>query len=190
MRRDGIDIAIVNNMPDAALEATERQFLGLLARASDRMSVRVRMLALPGVPRSATTQRYIAGHYAEIADLHSAPVNGLIVTGTEPRAALAREPYWAAFTSLVDWAGHNTISTVWSCLAAHAAVLHLDGIERRALADKCFGIFPCERIFGSSAHDREPRIVAGAALAVERPAGGDAGVARLWRALAFEGGRR
>ena len=30
--------------------------------------------------------------------------------------------------------GH-TVSTIWSCLAAHAAVLHIDGIERRALPE-------------------------------------------------------
>jgi homoserine O-succinyltransferase/O-acetyltransferase len=146
MRRDCIDIAIVNNMPDAALEATERQFIGLLARASDRMAVRVRLFALPGVPRSDATSRYIAGHYADIATLWNAPVDGLIVTGTEPREALPQEPYWAAFTALVDWAKRNTTSTIWSCLAAHAAVLHLDGIERVPFADKCFGVFQCARV--------------------------------------------
>jgi len=146
LRRDGIDIAIVNNMPDAALEATERQFIGLLARASDRMSVRVRLFALPGVPRSEAARRYIAAHYADIAELRNAPVDGLIVTGTEPRSVLAHEPYWPAFAALVDWAGQHTVSAVWSCLAAHAAVLHLDGIERCGLADKCFGVFQCERV--------------------------------------------
>src|SRR5262249_2865220 len=32
-------------------------------------------------------------------------------------------------------------SSAWSCLAAHAAVLHLDGILRQRLDDKRFGIF-------------------------------------------------
>lgn len=146
MRRDAINIAIVNNMPDSALEATERQFIGLLARASERLSVRVRLFALPGMPRSETMQRYVAGHYADIAELWKTPVDGLIVTGTEPRQALPCEPYWPAFTGLVDWARRNTISTVWSCLAAHAAVLHLDGVDRVALPDKCFGVFQCERV--------------------------------------------
>ena len=37
-RDDGaIEIGIVNNMPDAALELTERQFIGLLAAASGKM---------------------------------------------------------------------------------------------------------------------------------------------------------
>jgi homoserine O-succinyltransferase/O-acetyltransferase len=47
---------------------------------------------------------------------------------------------------LVSWAEQNTSSTVWSCLAAHAAVLHLDGIERRRLGEKRFGLFECDRV--------------------------------------------
>jgi homoserine O-succinyltransferase/O-acetyltransferase len=47
-------------------------------------------------------------------------------------------------TKLVDWARENTASTIWSCLAAHAAVLHADGIDRRPLKDKMFGVFDCE----------------------------------------------
>src|SRR5207342_3515086 len=39
-----------------------------------------------------------------------------------------------------------TISTVWSCLASHAAVLHLDGVARIPLDEKCFGVFACEAI--------------------------------------------
>jgi homoserine O-succinyltransferase len=69
------------------------------------------------------------------------------VTGTEPKAAnLAEEPYWPAFTKLVDWAARHTISTIWSCLAAHAAVLHLDGIERVPLTEKCIGVFDCDKL--------------------------------------------
>ncbi len=44
---------------------------------------------------------------------------------------------------MIDWAESNTHSTIWSCLAAHAAVLHLDGIERHRLAEKCSGIYDC-----------------------------------------------
>jgi homoserine O-succinyltransferase/O-acetyltransferase len=145
MRRDAIEIGIVNNMPDAALEATERQFIGLLAAASERTSVRVKLFAGPDVPRSDAARRYVADHYADLSELRDSRLDGLIVTGTEPRGALEHEPYWAALTNLVEWAQRNTTSTIWSCLAAHAAVLHLDGIARVALPDKCFGVFQCER---------------------------------------------
>ena len=69
------------------------------------------------------------------------------MTGAEPKTErLADEPYWGAFTQLVDWASHNTISTIWSCLAAHAAVLHLDGIARVPLPEKCIGVFDCDKV--------------------------------------------
>jgi len=70
----------------------------------------------------------------------------LVVTGTEPRATnLSDEPYWPDFARLVDWAGAHTGSTIWSCLAAHGAVLHADGVERQPREHKLFGVFTCDR---------------------------------------------
>jgi len=136
-----IDIGLVNNMPDAALEATERQFRTLLAAATDGVVVRLRLFALPGVPRSDAARRHLDS-YSDLAELWSSRLDGLIVTGAEPRQPNLRdEPYWDSLSKLVEWADDHTSSTVWSCLAAHAAVLHLDGIERRPLAEKRFGVF-------------------------------------------------
>jgi homoserine O-succinyltransferase/O-acetyltransferase len=88
-----------------------------------------------------------SGRYRDVSRLWDSHLDGLIVTGTEPRARnLKDEPYWNTLTQVIDWARDNTTSTIWSCLAAHAAVLHGDGIERRALADKCFGVFDCEPV--------------------------------------------
>jgi homoserine O-succinyltransferase len=67
------------------------------------------------------------------------------VTGTEPRAEnLKDEPYWQTLCQVVDWARDHTTSTIWSCLAAHAAVLHANGIERVPYGKKLFGVFDCE----------------------------------------------
>jgi homoserine O-succinyltransferase len=141
---EAIEIGIVNNMPDTALELTERQFIGLLAAASGKTQVRVRLFALPQVPRGDFARRRILADYAEIGRLWDTKLDALIVTGMEPRAAaLTDEPYWPIFTDIIDWAEHNTVSSIWSCLAAHAVVLHRDGIERRTLPAKCFGVYEC-----------------------------------------------
>jgi homoserine O-succinyltransferase len=141
-----IEIGLLNNMPEAALEATEQQFLELLGAAAGDSWVHLRFFSLPGVPRSERIRSYLSQSYGDVADILKAELDGLIVTGTEPKAArLVDEPYWPAFTQLVDWASRNTISTIWSCLAAHAAVLHLDGIERIPLREKCIGVFDCDR---------------------------------------------
>lgn len=142
-----LDIGLVNNMPDAALKATEGQFARLLAAASGARDVRLRLFSLREIPRGAAAQAHLAGRYGDLRDLEAARLDGLIVTGAEPVApSLSDEPYWSALTRVVDWAEHNTASTVWSCLAAHAAVLHLDGIQRRRLPEKRFGLFDCVQV--------------------------------------------
>jgi homoserine O-succinyltransferase len=143
---DGLDIALVNNMPDAALDATERQFRALLDAAASEVSVRLTLYTLPEVPRTEFGRKQV-GRYANFEDLWDRHHDGLIVTGTEPRALdLKDEPFWGSLTRLLDWAERNTHSTVLSCLAAHAGILHLDGIVRRPLGDKRFGIFDCVRV--------------------------------------------
>src|SRR5438105_2022191 len=142
-----IHIGLVNNMPDSALEATERQFRTLLCEAAEGIVLRFSFFALPEVPRSDEARRRIGSSYSSISALWNNHLDGLIVTGAEPVAAnLIDEPYWASLTQLIEWAKHNTHSSVWSCLAAHAAVLRIDGIRRHRLGDKLFGVFECANV--------------------------------------------
>lgn len=142
-----LTIGLVNNMPDAALQATERQFTQLLTAAARNSRIHFHFFSLPSIKRSEIARQIIDGHYADIADLGRLGIDALIVTGAEPNAAtLPEEPFWGELTAVVDWAEANTRSTIWSCLAAHAAVLHLDGIERQRLDAKCSGIFDCSRV--------------------------------------------
>jgi homoserine O-succinyltransferase len=139
-----ITIGLVNNMPDSAFEATESQFRTLLEAAQGK-PVQMRLTTLPEVPRSAATAADIANRYSPLEDLLREPPNALIITGTEPIAAdLRHEPYWARFTELVDWSIARSLPCIWSCLAAHAAVLHLSGIQRQRLSEKCCGVFAHE----------------------------------------------
>jgi homoserine O-succinyltransferase len=142
-----LDIGLVNNMPAKAVEATERQFVTLLTEAAaNDITVRLTLYTLPMVRPRDRSGRHLSS-YRDIGDLWGRSLDGLIVTGTEPLAANLRdEPYWADMARLLDWAEQNTISAVWSCLAAHAAVLHLDRIHRCRLSKKRFGIFKCVRV--------------------------------------------
>jgi homoserine O-succinyltransferase len=134
-------------MPDAALKFTELQVRDLLFRAAGRREVSLQIFSLPEVPRSPEGQRYVAQHHEPIDRLWDGDFDGLIVTGTEPRTdRIEDEPYWPALARLVDWVDDHTISSVWSCLAAHAAVNRLDGIARRPFDSKLFGVFDCTRV--------------------------------------------
>jgi len=137
-----IRIALVNNMPDAALEDTELQFFDLLDAASDGVPVVVKLYSVTGVPRTERGMQRLNSFYYSLNDLWDSQFDALIMTGTEPQQpSLRQEPYWGNLANVLDWAERNTVSTVLSCLAAHAGVFHSDGIERCRLSDKRFGVF-------------------------------------------------
>jgi homoserine O-succinyltransferase/O-acetyltransferase len=138
-----LEIGLVNNMPDATLAATERQFKDLIGHAAD-MPVRMHFFALAEIARGEGAARHIGAHYTDVETLLHGKLDGLIITGCEPKAAsLQDEPYWGSLTRIIDWAADNTRSTIFSCLAAHAAVLHLDSVKRVPLGQKYSGIFDC-----------------------------------------------
>ena len=137
-----VRIAFVNNMPDAALEDTEIQFFELLEASAGNISIRLKLHSLSGVSRGERGQQHLSCFYFGTDDLLNDRFDGVIMTGTEPRQPdLRNEPYWSALGSVLDWAESNTASTILSCLAAHAGVLHSDGIHRHPLSDKQFGVF-------------------------------------------------
>ena len=141
-RNSAVVIGLVNNMPDAALESTEAQFSGLLRAAAGSHTVRLRFTSFAELPRGAEARARIDRSYCPLETLLAEAPDALIVTGTEPHAPRLRdEPYWPQLTALLDWADAHTASSVWSCLAAHAAVEHFDGIGRRRLPEKRCGVY-------------------------------------------------
>lgn len=130
-------------MPDAGFTAAERQFLDVLATAAANLAVEVTLHSLPGVHHGDKVQRHLRMFYYDIGHLWDEPPDALIVTGTEPTTSqLTAEPYWDELAQLIQWAATATITTMLSCLAAHAALLLFDGVERQRLPHKCSGVFP------------------------------------------------
>ncbi len=132
-------IGLLNNMPDAAFVQTERQFRRLVGPEAV-----LKLFAFRELPRAGLAAAHAQAHYESHAALAGAGLDALVVTGCEPVAPdLADEPFYACLSAVVDWAADNTVSTLFSCLASHAAVLHRDGIRRRPRATKLSGVFPC-----------------------------------------------
>ena len=149
--RQRVTVGLVNNMSDEALKATERQFGELIKGSAAGIDVQLRLFALSRTQRSAISQNYILTNYEYVRSITDHRLDALIITGAQPHTIRLRdEVYWQELTDLIDWAKENTISTIFSCLAAHAAVLHLDGVERQPLLEKFTGVFDFEP------HERHP----------------------------------
>jgi homoserine O-succinyltransferase/O-acetyltransferase len=132
-------------MPDGAFEATERQFIGLLETGAGDEEIEVRRHALAGVPRGERTAARIAEEYSPVAAIRQDPPDLLIVTGSNPlEVRIEDEPYWGDLVDLLSWGAEHVGSMLLSCLSAHAALTHFDGIERGRLLTKCTGVFSQE----------------------------------------------
>ena len=142
-----IQVGLVNNMPDPAMRATELQFARLLKDAAGTLDVRLRLFSMPSVARSEQTRSRMAGFYDDASLIEAANVDALIVTGAQQGDQdLRQEPYWTELAHLIAWAEAGTISTLFSGLAAQAAVLELDGIASRKLPAKLSGVYESMRV--------------------------------------------
>ncbi len=149
-RRDltQLTCAFMNNMPDGAFDATERQYLGLLEAGSGTRTVEVRRYTMSGVPRGEQTAARIAQEYLPLTGIYLEPPDVLIITGSNPiEARIQDEPYWDNLAELLTWSRKYVTSTLLSCLSAHAALTVFDHIERVRLPAKCTGVFP-EQVAG------------------------------------------
>ena len=137
--------AFVNNMPDGAFDATERQFLDLLGTGSGSDVIAVRRYALAGVPRGDRIAGRIAADYLPVESMLEDPPDLLIVTGSNPvEERMEDEPYWTDLSDLLVWGSERVQSMLLSCLSAHAAMTVFEGIARERLVTKCTGVFPQE----------------------------------------------
>ena len=65
-KAQAIPIALINNMPDAALEDTELQFFELLDAAAGDVPISLKLYSLPELPRSHAGQQHLSKFYFDI----------------------------------------------------------------------------------------------------------------------------
>lgn len=140
-----LHIGLLNMMPDAALAATERQFLRLVGESNLIAQFHMHLFTLDGLPRGEKAQEHIARYYESFADIKEQGLDALIITGANPAAEhLEEEPFWDGLCEVVAWAQEKVTSTLCSCLASHALVQHLWGIRRYPLGFKRWGVYSHE----------------------------------------------
>jgi len=137
-----LHIGFLNMMPDAALVATERQFIRLVGNCNRIAQFYVYPFSLPGLSRSVETLEYIERYYCNFEDLKKQGLDALIITGANvANPSLEEEPFWEPLMEVVRWADRNVASTLCSCLATHALLKYLYGIERQPLPAKRWGVY-------------------------------------------------
>ncbi|MET1254058.1 homoserine O-succinyltransferase MetA [Aliikangiella maris] len=137
-----LHIGLLNMMPDASLQATERQFMRLVGDCNQIVQIYVHLFSLPSIKRSAEAQDWIDRYYEDFDSIKAHGLDALIISGANPAAqSLQEESFWPCLTKVIDWAKDNVTSTLCACLATHAVVQYLYDIQRQPLCDKQWGVY-------------------------------------------------
>ena len=147
-------IGLLNMMPDAAFQVTERQYLGLIGSCNQIVQFYVHPFTIEGIPRDQTTQAYIDRYYSKFEELQRSGLDALIITGANvTNPDLSQEPFWEPLRQVAEWAQETVTSVMCSCLASHALIEMLYGVKRSRLDRKKWGVY---RHFHTTEGKRHP----------------------------------
>ena len=137
-----LHIGLLNMMPDAALRATERQFMRMITSCNQIAQFYIHPFSIEGIQRSDTALAHIKNYYQDFDEIKEQGLDALIISGANPsKAELTDESYWPGVVEVFDWAKENVTSILCSCLASHAAFKQYYGVERQRLDDKLWGVY-------------------------------------------------
>jgi len=143
-----LHIGFLNMMPDAALTATEHQFINLVGNCNKIAQFYVYPFSIPELQRGAEAEAHIAEYYFRFPDLQERGLDALIITGANViNPSLDQEAFWGPLMDVVEWAEHGVASILCSCLATHALIQHHHGIRRRHLPAKRWGVYGHRVVF-------------------------------------------
>ncbi|MCY4147910.1 MAG: homoserine O-succinyltransferase [Gammaproteobacteria bacterium] len=137
-----LHIGLLNMMPDAALSATERQFMRLVGSCNRIAQFIIHPFTFPEIPRAGAAAEHVNQYYSSFEEIREQGLDALILSGANPALEdITDEPFWDPLEEVVHWAKDNVCSVMCSCLATHAIVQMLYGMERYPLSEKRWGVY-------------------------------------------------
>lgn len=138
-----LHVGLLNMMPDAALEATERQFFRLVGESNPIAQFYMHPFTFRELPRGQVGQAHVDTYYETFEAIKAQGLDALIITGANVEGAeLSEQPFWGPLIEVIDWAYDNVTSTLCSCLASHAVLEFRYGQKRQPLGLKRWGVYP------------------------------------------------
>lgn len=133
-----LEVGILNLMPNKI--ETEIQLLRLLSNTP--LQINVDLIRIDNTAPKNTPQSHMDAFYHDFSTVAGKKYDGLIITGA-PLAHLDYEDvnYWGTMTTILEWANRHVQSTLYLCWAAHAAMYHFYGIQRRLRDEKFSGVY-------------------------------------------------
>ncbi|MBQ9929500.1 MAG: homoserine O-succinyltransferase [Oscillospiraceae bacterium] len=134
-----LEIVLLNLMPTKI--TTETQLSRLLGNTP--LQVNLTLMHTTMHQSRNTSQEHMLSFYKSFAELKDRKFDGMVITGA-PVEKLAFEDvdYWPELCEIMEWSKKNVHSTFHICWGAQAGLYYHYGVDKVALPEKMFGVFP------------------------------------------------
>ena len=132
-------ILLLNLMPKKI--ETETQLTRLLGNTP--LQIELQLLRTATHASANTSEEHLVSFYKVFDDVRDEMFDGLIITGAPVEKMPVEEvDYWPELCEIMEWSKTHVHSTFHICWGAQAALYYHYGINKIALPDKMFGVFP------------------------------------------------
>lgn len=132
-------IGLLNLMPTKI--TTETQLSRLLGNTP--LQVELFLIQVSSHQPKNTPQEHMIAFYRNFEDIQDEYFDGFIITGAPVEQMPFEEvSYWPELCRIMEWTKTHVHSTLHICWGAQAALYYHFGIEKVALPEKLFGVFP------------------------------------------------
>ena len=130
---------ILNLMPTKI--TTETQLARLLGNTP--LQIEIELLAVSGRTPKHTSKAHMLAFYKSFDEIRENFYDGLIITGVPvEQMPFEKVEYWPELCEIMEWSKLHVYSTFHICWGALAGLYYHYGIEKKALPEKLFGVFP------------------------------------------------
>ena len=120
---------------------TETQIMRLLANTP--LQVNLTLIKTATYKSTNVSVDHMERFYKTFDEIKEQKFDGMIITGAPVENMEFNDVlYWEELKDILDYADKNVTSTIYICWGAQAALHHYFGINKIALPQKMFGIFP------------------------------------------------
>ena len=134
-----LQVLILNIMP--VKQDTELHLLRMLANTP--LQVDITFLNMKSHISLNTSPNHLDRFYTTFDEIRNKNYDGLVITGAPVEDMTFEEvDYWEEMCEIMDWAETHVTSTLHICWGAQAGFYHYYGINKRALPQKLFGVYP------------------------------------------------
>ncbi|CAG0904608.1 unnamed protein product [Cyprideis torosa] len=139
-----LHIGFLNLMPDAALQATERQWFRLIGESNRVTQIYIHPFTLPVIKRGEKAADYLNEYYEDWDTIKNKGLDALIVTGANMpvEGLLNGDEGWNDLREIYQWAYDNVCSTICSCFASYALMAFNHDVSPIIHDAKQWGVYP------------------------------------------------